>query len=146
MRVLPISLPVILSIAQARDKGHSVVLDVKRRILQALGEREGMVNKVKGYRIYGRTKGLVSTFRKASHAPSPHMGWIVCSVLLSLFVCSYRWSTMIVSCGGGCFGLCFPSPRTAPRLFCNASYVETYHRGIDTLVRLCLDRYSRNCA
>lgn len=40
------------------------MVDVKRRMLEALRQREDLASRVRGYRVEGRTKGLVSTFRK----------------------------------------------------------------------------------
>ena len=40
------------------------MLDVKHRMLEALGAREDIASRVRHYHIEGRTKGLVSTFRK----------------------------------------------------------------------------------
>lgn len=48
------------------DKSSDIVRDVKRRMLEALRAREDIAGKVRGYHLEGRTKGLVSTFRKVT--------------------------------------------------------------------------------
>lgn len=45
-------------------QSHEIVQDVKKRMLEALHAREDIASRVHSYRIEGRTKGLVSTFRK----------------------------------------------------------------------------------
>ncbi|CAN0463546.1 unnamed protein product, partial [Ectocarpus sp. 8 AP-2014] len=45
-------------------KSHDIVREVKRRMLDALHAREDMARRVHSYRLEGRTKALVSTFRK----------------------------------------------------------------------------------
>lgn len=47
-----------------KARSHDIVVVVKRRMLEALRQREDLTNRVRGYRVEGRTKGLVSTFRK----------------------------------------------------------------------------------
>lgn len=51
-----------------RRKGRDIVLDVRCQMLKALSEKEGLAARVVGYDIQGRTKGLVSTFRKVTPA------------------------------------------------------------------------------
>ncbi|CAM9822073.1 unnamed protein product [Ectocarpus sp. 6 AP-2014] len=45
-------------------KSHDIVREVKRRMLDALHAREDIARRVHSYRLEGRTKALVSTFRK----------------------------------------------------------------------------------
>ncbi|CAM9232588.1 unnamed protein product [Ectocarpus fasciculatus] len=45
-------------------KSHDIVREVKRRMLDALHAREDISRRVHSYRLEGRTKALVSTFRK----------------------------------------------------------------------------------
>lgn len=64
-----VQLPQTLSVwgcclLQVKKSSHDIVLDVKRRMLKALHEREDIACRVRGYHLEGRTKGLVSTFRK----------------------------------------------------------------------------------
>lgn len=47
-----------------KGQSHEIVKDVKKRMLDALHAREDIARRVHSYRIEGRTKGLVSTFRK----------------------------------------------------------------------------------
>lgn len=47
-----------------KGQSHDIVKDVKKRMLEALHAREDIARRVHSYRIEGRTKGLVSTFRK----------------------------------------------------------------------------------
>ncbi|CAM9721095.1 unnamed protein product [Laminaria digitata] len=47
-----------------KGRSHDIVHDVKRRMLEALRAREDIAERVRGYHLEGRTKGLVSTFRK----------------------------------------------------------------------------------
>ncbi|CAM9789708.1 unnamed protein product, partial [Hapterophycus canaliculatus] len=47
-----------------KAQSHDIIEGVKRRMLEALHEREDIANRVNSYRIEGRTKALVSTFRK----------------------------------------------------------------------------------
>ncbi|CAM9309888.1 unnamed protein product [Ectocarpus sp. 4 AP-2014] len=46
------------------SKSHDIVREVKRRMLDALHAREDIARRVHSYRLEGRTKALVSTFRK----------------------------------------------------------------------------------
>ncbi|CAM9328194.1 unnamed protein product [Scytosiphon promiscuus] len=47
-----------------KGQSHDIIQGVKRRMLEALHEREDIASRVHSYRIEGRTKALVSTFRK----------------------------------------------------------------------------------
>lgn len=47
-----------------RDKSHDLLPGVKTRVLEALGRRRNLADRVQSYAIDVRTKGLVSTFRK----------------------------------------------------------------------------------
>lgn len=49
-------------------KSHDIVREVKRRMLDALHAREDIARRVHSYRLEGRTKALVSTFRKVGIA------------------------------------------------------------------------------
>lgn len=49
-------------------KSHDIVREVKKRMLDALHAREDIATRVRSYRLEGRTKALVSTFRKVGIA------------------------------------------------------------------------------
>lgn len=53
-----------LRLLKVKGQSHEIVQDVKKRMLESLHAREDIASRVHSYRIEGRTKGLVSTFRK----------------------------------------------------------------------------------
>lgn len=50
--------------SQMKNQSHDIIQGVKKRMLEALYEREDIASRVHFCRIEGRTKALVSTFRK----------------------------------------------------------------------------------
>lgn len=61
-------LDAIRCLPQVKVQSHDIVLEVKKRMLEALHAREDISSRVRSYHLEGRTKGLVSTFRKVGIA------------------------------------------------------------------------------